>query len=568
MKKVFSLLIAILLLLAVLPRQDASAASFSDVTPSYGFYGEIMFLLEKGVIKDSARYGVNEKVTREEVAVMVSKAVGLNGTQTTTPFKDVPKSLASSGYINSAAKAQILQGYPDGNFQPKTIVNRDQMAIFLARGFNLNTESTKSFKDISVNMASYASIKKIIEAGITAGYPDGTFKPNDTLTRGQISAFLARAMGYKATTANVMKVHFLDVDQGDSILIQSPNGKNMLIDGGKKSEGTKVVSFLKSKGVSKLDYVVATHPDADHIGGLISVLNSISIGTFVDSGKVHTTETYKEMLNLIDVKNIKYIVPSVGDKLPVDSSMNVQVLNAAEASDDNNEASIVLKMTYGSESFLFMGDAETATEAELVQKYDMKATVLKAGHHGSNTSTSQLFLNEAKPVTTILSYGKDNSYGHPHSEVMNRLKAIGTKIYNTVDYCDITVTTSGKGHTVANVCKPTTSPTPTPTPVPQPGTSSVKIVSKDLSGEVVGIKNTGTTTVNLNGWTLLSVQGNQTYKFSSYNLAAGETVYVTSGPNAKSVTGYLKWTTANIWLNSGDPAKLLNAQGAVVSELN
>jgi len=397
---------------------------------------------------------VDQKVTREEVAVMVSKAVGLKGGMTTTPFKDVPSSSASSGYIKSAVDAGVLSGYTDGTFRPKEIVNRGQMAIFLANAFKLTTESNSNFKDMSASMSSYKAVKKIVQAKITTGFSNNTFRPNDTLTRGQISAFLARAMGYgKTASAASMKVHFLNVGQGDSILIQSPNGKNMLIDGGKKAEGTKVVNFIKSKGVTKLDYVVATHPDADHIGGLISVLNSISIGTFVDSGKTHTTDTYLEMLRLIDTKNISYQVPTEGEKIVFDSALSVHVLNAATVGDDNNEASIVLKMTYGNESFLFTGDADAKSESEMVAKYNMKATVLKAGHHGSNTSTSQVFLNEVKPVTTFLSYGKDNSYGHPHSEVMTRLKAIGSKIYNTVDHCDITVSTNGHGHTVSNTCK-------------------------------------------------------------------------------------------------------------------
>ena len=565
MKKIVTILLAFLLVFSFLPKQDASAATFTDVTASHGFYGEIMFLLERGVISESTKFGVNDNVTREEVAVMVSKSIGLEGGKTKTPFKDVPSTLASSGYIKSAVDAGVLSGYTDGTFRPKEIVNRGQMAIFLAKAFKLSTESNNNFKDMSSSMASYSHVKKIVQANITTGYSDNTFRPNDTLTRGQISAFLARAMGYVKGSSSTLKVHFLDIGQGDSILIQSPNGKNMLIDGGNRSEGTKVLSFLKSKGVTKLDYVVATHPDADHIGGLISVLETLSISNFIDSGKPHTTQTYFDMISLIDAKNIQFKVPKEGDKITLDSALSITVLNASEANDDNNEASIVLKMTYGSESFLFMGDADTATEADLVTKYDLKSTVLKAGHHGSSTSTSQVFINEVQPVTTILSYGKDNSYGHPNSEVVNRLKGAGTQIFNTVDYCDISVTTSGKGHTVSNTCTPEN--TPTLPPVKPPTTSTaVKIVSKDLSGEVVGIKNEGTTTINLNEWKLVSVEGNQTYIFPSYNLAAGQTVYVTSGPNAKSDANYLKWTTANIWLNSGDQAKLFDSQGAIISE--
>jgi len=127
-----------------------------------------------------------------------------------------------------------------------------------------------------------------------------------------------------------LKVHFLDVGQGDSILIQSPNGKNMLVDGGAKGSGAKVVSFLKVKGVKKLDYVVATHPDANHIGGLIAVLNAFPVCNFVDSGHVHTSQTYYDLLTLIDKKNIKFTVPKELDKLALDPSMIIRVLHADE----------------------------------------------------------------------------------------------------------------------------------------------------------------------------------------------------------------------------------------------
>lgn len=157
-KKLFSIIIAAVLMIGVFPFSSASAA-YSDVPATHGFYQEIMFLKSKGVVGDAAKFGVNNKVTREEVAVMVSKAVGLNGKQTSTKFKDVPASMASSGYINSAVNEGIIQGYHDGTFKPKEIVNRGQMAIFVARAFKLTDESKTVFKDISPNMASYSSIK-------------------------------------------------------------------------------------------------------------------------------------------------------------------------------------------------------------------------------------------------------------------------------------------------------------------------------------------------------------------------------------------------------------------------
>ena len=244
-----------------------------------------------------------------------------------------------------------------------------------------------------------------------------------------------------------MRVHFIDVGQGDSIFLESPNGKTMLVDGGVKGAGQKVVSYLKELGVNKLDIVVATHPDADHIGGLIPVLNSIDIGQFYDSGKVHTSQTFEEMLTLIDTKNIPYNVPKAGDSLEFDADINVKVLNANEHATDNNDASIVLKVTYGNVSFLLTADAGIALEKEMMQN-DVKATILKAGHHGSNTSSSAEFIQKVHPEVTILSYGEGNKYGHPHAEVVERLQAIGSKIYATAEAGTVIVSTDGVNYDV------------------------------------------------------------------------------------------------------------------------
>lgn len=361
-------------------------------------------------------------------------------------------------------------------------------------------------------------------------------------------------------TSNKMKVHFLDVGQGDSILVQSPNGKNLLVDGSTKDAGKEVVAYLKSHDVEKLDYVVATHPDADHIGGLISVLNSVSIKNFVDSGKVHTSQTYEEMLQLILNKNIPFIVPNIEDTIPLDDDLDITVLNVGEESDDNNEASIVLKITYGEVSFLLMGDADIRIEKEILERSNVKSTVLKAGHHGSDTSSSEYFIQAVKPEVTILSYGKDNSYGHPDAEVKSRLERISSQIYGTAVVGNIVVETDGVDYNVL------TNGNVEPTEIADTVAEGINISSKDLRGEIVGITNSGGTTVSLKDWQLVSVAGNQTFKFPNMSLLAGETIYVTSGPEAKEGSGYLKWTTGQMWRNDGDAATLLNSKGEVVSE--
>lgn len=356
-----------------------------------------------------------------------------------------------------------------------------------------------------------------------------------------------------------MKVHFLDVGQGDSIFIQSPNGKNLLVDGSTKQAGKEVVDYLRKQGVEKLDYVVATHPDADHIGGLISVLNSISIKHFVDSGKAHTSQTYEEMLQLILDKDIPFIVPNVGDNISLDDELDIKVLNVGAESDDNNEASIVLKITYGEISFLLMGDADTVVEKEILERANVEATVLKAGHHGSDTSSSEEFVEAVNPKVTILSYGKDNSYGHPDAEVMSRLEQIKTQIYGTAEVGNIVVETDGVDYNVL------TNGSVEPSDIADTAIG-INISSKDLRGEIVGITNSGEINISLKDWQLVSVVGNQIFKFPNITLQAGDTIYVTSGPEAKEGPGYLKWTNGQMWRNDGDAATLLNNKGEIVSE--
>lgn len=367
------------------------------------------------------------------------------------------------------------------------------------------------------------------------------------------------------TAGHDMRLHFIDVGQGDSILIESPNGKTMLVDGGVKGAGPQVVSYLREIGVSKLDIVVATHPDADHIGGLIPVLNSMTIEQFYDSGKVHTSQTFEEMLTLIDEKNIPYDVPTQGDNIKFDEDVTVKVLNANEQASDNNDASIVLKIVYGNVSFLLTGDAGIALEKEMMQ-YDVSATVLKAGHHGSNTSSSEYFIRAVKPEVTILSYGKDNKYGHPHAEVVDRLKEIGSKIYATADIGTITVTTDGVNYAVNG--KETSVANTEKTSEVVPLTPAIEITSKDLVGEIVGIKNNGQQAVSLKDWQLISIEGNQVFNFPNLSLQPGKTIYITSGANAREGQNYLKWTTKQIWLNEGDAAQLRNEKGELISELD
>ena len=338
----------------------------------------------------------------------------------------------------------------------------------------------------------------------------------------------------------------------------------MLIDGGVKDAGKDIVAYLRSLGGSKLDYVVATHPDADHIGGLIAVLDSISIKNFVDSGKVHTSQTFEEMLTLVNDKNIPYSVPQIGDLLPLDEALKVEVLAADETASDNNEASIVLRIVYNDISFLLAADAGIEGEKEMMERGDVQATILKAGHHGSNTSSSQSFIEAVHPQATILSYGQDNKYGHPHAEVIESLQKIGSDIYGTAEAGTIVVKTDG---VTFEVGAPIWTGNGATSAISRPTSGKVDLLSKDLQAEVVAIQNNSNADVSLDGWQLVSVEGNQIYNFPNITLKIGKTIYVTSGQDAKTGSNYLQWTKKQIWVNTGDPAQLINAKGEIVSEL-
>lgn len=249
-------------------------------------------------------------------------------------------------------------------------------------------------------------------------------------------------------TAGTMMVSYIDVGQGDSELIQTPSGKIMLIDAGPTDAGQKVENFLRNQKISTIDIVVATHPHEDHIGGMSTILNSFSVKQFIDSGYPHTTSTYEGMLNLIDQKNISFRTVNSGDTFLIDPAISIQVLNPqATFFDDINQNSIVLKMTYGTVSFLFTGDAGSSAES-IYTNAAGHADVLKVAHHGSSTSTGEFFLSKVTPMVSIIEVGSGNPYGHPADATIQRLRLIGSTIYRTDLHGTIQITCDGNTYHV------------------------------------------------------------------------------------------------------------------------
>lgn len=250
--------------------------------------------------------------------------------------------------------------------------------------------------------------------------------------------------------AGKLYVHVLDVDQGDSIFIRTPEGKHLLIDGGPHQNILEPLGTIFGFGNHKVDYMVLTHPHADHVSGFIEVLRRYEVENIWYTGAVHTTATFKTWLQELKKQNKKYEIPAVG--IHEIGGVEVEVLypltsqeNKADWIDDNNgfnDTSIILKITYGNISFLFPGDAELALENYLMQNANIQADVLKVGHQGSRTSTQESFLDMVDPSHAVISVG-ENQYGHPHASVLRRLNKKGVQTLRTDNNGTITYETDG-----------------------------------------------------------------------------------------------------------------------------
>lgn len=306
-------------------------------------------------------------------------------------------------------------------------------------------------------------------------------------------AALPLPVAAKPADPKPMEVHFLDVGQGDSTLITC-DGHAMLIDAGDDTKGTAIQNYLQKQKIKKLDYLILTHPDADHIGGAPVIITKFEIGNVFVSNFEKDNASYRKLIRALDDKNLKTATPAVESKYKLGTA-EFTILAPNGTYNTPNDSSIALLLKNGKNSFLFTGDAEATAEMDILATgIDIFADVYKVGHHGSRSSTCKKFFNAVKPDYAVISCGEGNSYGHPHAETLNTLRTNGVAVYRTDEDGTIIATADGKeisfnvpasetwkaGEPTGSAAKNTsgkqtersTPTTETPAPTPQPESSA------------------------------------------------------------------------------------------------
>lgn len=318
----------------------------------------------------------------------------------------------------------------------------------------------------------------------------------------------------QVNSGGLLKVSYIDVGQADSILVQIPNGKNLLIDTGNREDYATISNYLRNQGVNKIDTLLLTHMHEDHIGSASQIVKNFDIGQVIMPKQSATTQVFRDLLSSISGKKLNPVEAKAGLTLDLGSEVNAQLLAPNNSSyEDANDYSAVLRLVFGKNVFLFTGDAQAQSESEMLNHgYNLKADVLKVGHHGSHTSTSAAFLAKVQPQFAVISVGKGNTYGHPAADTISKLANSGAKVYRTDESGTIVVESNGETITFStssssqprgpdtntssnntSSSSPTTQPIPVPIPSSEPSTQTGSLsVSASMSNPTTSQNSTET----------------------------------------------------------------------------
>lgn len=261
-----------------------------------------------------------------------------------------------------------------------------------------------------------------------------------------IGEFINNHSSNSTVVEGTMEVSYLDVGQGDSAYIRV-NDFDILIDAGPKSDSDRLLEQIKAKNIDDFEMIIATHPHEDHIGGMADVFQQYDVESFYMPSVTHTTKTFENMVKAVSNEGIKIQTIKEGMKFDLGTGAKIDVYSPIyESYEEFNDYSPIMKLTFGETELIFTGDAEAHAEADVVAKYpdNLKADVLKFGHHGSSTSSTEEFLQSVSPEYGIISCGADNKYGHPHRETLDKISKYNIKSYRTDTQGQITLTSDGK----------------------------------------------------------------------------------------------------------------------------
>ena len=453
--RLLSVILTAVMLLGLMIQTSAAADQ-----PSSWAKEEVNAAIEEGLVPDYLQKNWTSPVTRGQIAEvfvrLLEKATGkaidsIMSEKGAKPeagkFKDT-----DDKNVYAANALGIINGTSSTTFSPEGTLKRAQIAALINRvakvvGFD-TSGYRHTFTDITGN---YSWVDTELGWASTVGIINGVsatrFNPDGDLTTEQALLITHRALQNMVMESSPGKdssfeVHFIDVKEADSALVIC-DGKTMLIDGGNPSDSSLIYTYLKDHSITHLDYIVCTHPHADHVGGLPGALNYATAGVAFAPVTSSELNSFGDFIRYLEKQGVSITVPKPGLVFTLGSA-KVQVVGPVNKSENVNDMSIVLRVLYGNTSFLFTGDAESLEEFDIINSgYDIQSNVLKVGHHGSSSSSTEEFLNAVSPEFAVISAGAGNVYGHPEEKVLNALESKGIKIYRTDHNGDIICKSNG-----------------------------------------------------------------------------------------------------------------------------
>jgi len=464
----------------------------------------------------------------------------------------------------------------------------------------------------------------VVLAGCTGGTPGATVDSESPLSPSPTASTTDQSES--TTPEGTMEIQFINVGQSASTLIIGPTGETMLIDTGDfRTDGKHVLAYLKEHDIDRIDHLVVTHNDADHIGGNAAVIEYLEtegdgVGAVYDPGIAASTQTYEAYLDAVEEYDVTLYEVREGDQLPFEG-VETRLLGPPDPYldvDGRNENGIVLHLTFGQTSFLHTGDAEERQEEYLVNEYgsELNATIYKAGHHGSDSSSSSELLDLVSPQVTVISSSYDSQYGHPHEVVLERFAERSIPAYWTATHGTVVMESNGSAVTVktqasaptdplkirdgepiepgtttpvkersviaaeggsVQTVTPSTTPTATPTPTVTDGGSDPSALAlvdvhadaegddrENLNDEYVVFENTGASKLDLSGWTIADSADHVYTVPDGTTLAPGAQITLHTGSGSDTDTDLYWGASAPVWNNGGDTVTVRTADGTIV----